>query len=65
MWVVGVSFIVERWSGLKRNDPGIVAIPGGGYVEEEEGLVEEFRRELWEGSSPGFEGGFEVVQSLI
>ncbi|MCW3989393.1 MAG: hypothetical protein NWE88_04895 [Candidatus Bathyarchaeota archaeon] len=43
MRVVGVSFIVERRSGLKRNDPGVVAIPGG-HVEEGEGLVEEFRR---------------------
>lgn len=53
--VEGVSFIVtrggrilvERRSGLKRNDPGIVAIPGG-HVEEGEGLVEACRRELLE-----------------
>jgi 8-oxo-dGTP diphosphatase len=53
--VVGVSFIVvdgnrfivERRSGLKRNDPGIVAIPGG-HVEEGEGLEEACSRELME-----------------
>lgn len=53
--VDGVSFIVtrgdeilvERRSGLKMNDPGVVAIPGG-HVEEGEGLLDACRRELWE-----------------
>ena len=53
--VVGVSFlvmngdrlVVERRSRLKRNDPGIVAIPGG-HVDEGEGLLEACGRELLE-----------------
>jgi mutator protein MutT len=43
----GDRFIVERRSELKRNDPGIMAIPGG-HVEEGEGLEEACSRELME-----------------
>jgi mutator protein MutT len=53
--VVAVSFIVmdgdrvsvERRSDHKKNDPGIVAIPGG-HVDEGEGLEEACSRELLE-----------------
>ena len=64
--IEGRRGLVHRGEAERAQEerPGVVAIPGG-HVEEGEGLVEEFRRELWEGSRLGFEGVFEVVLSSI